>query len=248
MAGPSGTGKTHLSKLLGQALFGPTKVIEIDFKNLHPTVFATKFNEMIIAVNQNPTQLIILENVGSMDEAMLEPFLEILKTGQWVREVAPLKTSFSACAFICTCTTDLPAEMASEILSDQHEAKIRKWFDQMQYVDSRLLSFCSEFIVWGNLAALELAEVTCRTLEAYWKSHGIDLDYVAPNAVLSILKEARDQPQLGLHPIPQIIRKKSAQGLERALLLKAKRVALDLGENALLVPGNFNQVRKRSVS
>ncbi len=209
ISGPKGTGKTQLIHLIGQVLFGKTNIIEFDFKSLDQGSFTGLFLDMLERVSENPHQLIVLENVDSMPSYMLEPFLDIFKTNQWLAEEDDVPTSFSGCLFLVTVGTPI---------------------EETELVDFRLISFCNETISWGQLPYSDIAKIASLQILEYWKTHSIQLDFVSPEAVLQILKENKPRSNLGMHPYPQMIRNKSARALEQVLGMGHKRTKIDIDE------------------
>ncbi len=222
LAGPHGTGKTQLSQLFAQALFGKQNVILFDFKILDSELFAELFIEMLESVNKNPYQLILLENFEYIQPGMLEPILEILKTSQWQQRKEGPSVSFSACTFIALVSLPTPE---SDLHSDG-------------FLDERYLSHCSEVISWKQLPYRVLAELATRQISEHWAQHQIEVAYVSPKAIVSILKDLKPRESQGMHPYPQVIRQKSAQAIEIAIKMQRNRINLELDSNGL-----FTQMR-----
>ena len=228
---PRGSGKSHLIQLIEQCLFGSKNKIEFDFKSLDRESFAEAFLEMISTINQHPYQLIVLDHVDCAEAAMLEPFLEILKTNQWKIKGDHRLTQFSGCLFVATAT--LPVEKTNDL----NDSKIKLWLDQSESVDSRFVIACSEIFSWGQPTLSVMAQVACKRLSEYWKEHSIELQSVSPEALLSIIKEASLQKSQGLHPLSQVIRKRSARALEQTMKKGLLKMNLSVEKNGDLYAG-----------
>jgi len=228
ITGPKGTGKTQLAQLVGEYLFGKKNVIEFDFKVLDQDSFTDQFLEMITLVAENPHQMILLENAENIAPAMLEPFLEILKTNQWKDEDGDEAACFSSCMFFIV--VGLPP----------HSDDLGK----SEAIDYRLISFCSEVVQWDQLPFQVMAKVTALLIHDYWKQHSVVLEFVSPEAIFSILKESHVRAHLGMHPVAQLIRNKSARALEQAVKEGRRQTGLDLGTAGFFQVHDFNRVKK----
>lgn len=229
MVGPKGSGKTHLAKILGKSLFGPDHIVEFDFKTLDREAFADQFIEMVDRVRRKPYQMLLLENIDHAEQPMLEPFLEILQTNQWKTKDHSESAYFTGCLIVATVT--LPMKEADSVT----DAKILTWLDQSGVVDHRFVSACSEVIAWGTLPYPLMAEIACRHLTEYWRSHSIELQYIAPGAVLEILKEVNLKKAMGLHPLEAVIRRRSARVLDQTLKFGMMSISLDCEHDGELV-------------
>ena len=228
IAGPKGTGKSQLAQLVGEYLFGKKNIIEFDFKTLDQDSFTDRFLEMISLVAHNPHQMILLENIESITPSMLEPFLEILKTNQWKDENGDEAACFSSSMFFIIASLPVHADD----------------FNQSEIVDYRLISFCSEVITWGKLPFPVMAKITALLIHDYWKQHMVKLEFVAPEVIFSILKESHVRAHLGMHPVAQLIRSKSAMALEQAVKEGKQRTGLEMGNGGFFIVHDFNRAKK----
>ena len=211
--GPRGTGKTQLVKLIAKGLFGEKNIIEFDFKGLDQDLFTEKFVEMIARVNQNPYQLILLENMQDIDTFMLDPFLEILKTHQWKTKTDQTPTHFTSCVFIGVAT-----------------GKSSTGDVEYELIDDRFLSFCNEMISWGELPHSVMAEIAAKQLCQQWKEQNIEIEFIAPRVIFEILKDSRIKSHLGAHHFQHVIRKKSARALDSDCKQRLASAILDVDE------------------
>ena len=229
LLGPSGTGKTQLATLIGQALFGKKNIIEFDFQSLDEDSFSEQFFEMLQKIEKNPHQLILLDHAETMPAAMMDPFLEIFKTNEWRQRSEVKGTSFSGCMFIILANLK---NVPDDLKNDQ---KKRSWLEQSGALHEQLVSFCNEIAIWGTLPHEVMAEITCKQIIEHWAQQSIELNYVTPEVIFVILKETKPKAHLGAHSIPALIRLKSSSALERSKRMMISKAVLDIDENGFFI-------------
>ncbi len=220
--GPTGVGKTHISKVLAQEYFGTSSnMIRVDmseYKNLDSVdKFLGETNDsnilsktsvsLVDKIKSNPYTVVLFDEMEKANPQILDLFLQIFDEG---RLTSTLGETVDFTHSIIICTSNIGSSMLLDSLSEKgstwEEIKDRALIELRQAIKPELLNRFDKILVFhphdiGNLSKISeliLQELSQRLSE---KSIKLTWDTIIPQLIASKANE----PGLGARPIKRYI-------------------------------------------
>jgi len=220
--GPTGVGKTHISKVLAEEYFGSANsMIRIDMSEYKEIESIEKFlggasdssilgrssTSLVDKIKSNPYTVVLFDEMEKAHPQILDLFLQIFDEG---RLTSTLGETVDFTHSIIICTSNIGSAMLLETLNDRNvtwqEAKDRAMIELKQAIKPELLNRYDKVLVFhphdiqnlSNISELLLTELAQRLSE---KSINLKWGPLIPQLIAS---KAND-PGLGARPIKRYI-------------------------------------------
>ncbi|NLE30730.1 ATP-dependent Clp protease ATP-binding subunit [Candidatus Dojkabacteria bacterium] len=220
--GPTGVGKTHISKVLAEEYFGSANsMIRVDMSEYKEIESVEKFlggvsdssilgrssTSLVDKIKSNPYTVVLFDEMEKAHPQILDLFLQIFDEG---RLTSTLGETVDFTHSIIICTSNIGSLMLLETLNDRNvtwqEAKDRAMIELKQAIKPELLNRYDKVLVFhphdiqnlSQISELLLAELAQRLTE---KSITLKWGNLIPQLIAS---KAND-PGLGARPIKRYI-------------------------------------------
>lgn len=225
--GPTGVGKTHLAKVIGQEYFGrqdgKDDIIKVDMSEFQDTNSINKFlgsyerNAMgqssvtlIDKIKAKPYSVVLFDEIEKAHPQVLDLFLQLFDEGRLTSNRGET-VSFTNCIIICT--SNIGSKLLLDALNNEKalwdEAKNRAIIELRQAIRPELLNRFDDVIVFSphtveNL--IKITEILLTELAERIAEKGITITWGKTIPVL-IANKAR-VPGMGARPLKRYIQEK----------------------------------------
>jgi ATP-dependent Clp protease ATP-binding subunit ClpC len=220
--GPTGVGKTHISKVLAEEYFGSTNsMIRVDMSEYKEIESIEKFlggandssilgrssTSLVDKIKSNPYTVVLFDEMEKAHPQILDLFLQIFDEG---RLTSTLGETVDFTHSIIICTSNIGSAMLLETLNDRNvtwqEAKDRAIIELKQAIKPELLNRFDKILVFHPHDIQNLSKITELLLEELAqrlseKSITLKWDTLIPQLIASKANE----PGLGARPIKRYI-------------------------------------------
>jgi len=244
--GPTGVGKTELSKILTKVQFGSENLmVRFDMSEYQTKESINRFigstdgkisGALTEAIIQKPYSLILLDEFEKAHSDILNLFLQVFDDGR-LTDNSGKTVDFSHTIIIAT------SNAHSNFIKERIEAKdkIEKISEDLkkkltEYFRPELLNRFSQIVVFKNLSPEDIEEITKLQLKALAKNleqtHGIILNF--NEAVVKYIAELGYDPVFGARPLRGVISEK----IRSVLAEKILKVEISKGNSVKAVIDN----------
>jgi ATP-dependent Clp protease ATP-binding subunit ClpC len=204
--GPTGTGKSYFAQQLAQGLYGHESLINIAMNQ--QGLRGEYVIEMLLnALKKDPYRVVLLDEIDKASQEVyssLYQFMESGKimdqhTGEW----------FHCPGLVIVATTNAGSE------SDLSGETNKNNYALMEHIaanSSMPKAFLSRFdgISWfGQLSPVDVVQIAIMQIMSYYRSNGVNVNYLCPEAIIEIMKENQRFKTFGVRQLIQIVRHKS---------------------------------------
>ncbi len=254
LVGPTGTGKTFLSQLVGAGLFPDSEIVLLTMNQYkQPGDVYTLIGpppgmpgyevggRLTRPVLENPYRVIILDELEKAHHDLHDCLYDVLDTGSCREKSSGRLVDFSGCVFFGTCNAgvDKLRALAEEVGSTTSSAWLGRSRDALADAakfDRAFLSRWDGVYLMDQLPPLHVAEVACLQLVRHWSEYGIDVGYAAPELILDAVQRNQDFAEYGVRQLGRFIREKTEAAILEAKRNGSKRVNLHVdNQSAKLV-------------
>jgi len=220
--GPTGVGKTHISKILAQEYFGSASdMIRVDMSEYKTIDSVEKFlgssgdnnllskssTSLVDRIKSNPYTVVLFDEIEKAHPQILDLFLQIFDEG---RLTSTLGETVDFTHSIIICTSNIASNILLESLSDRNttwqEAKDRALIELRQSIKPELLNRFDKILVFHphdieNLS--KISELLLTELAQRLSEKGIKLTW--SNVIPQLIASKANDPGLGARPIKRYI-------------------------------------------
>jgi ATP-dependent Clp protease ATP-binding subunit ClpA len=245
LVGPTGTGKTFLSQLVGCALFPESEPILLNMNQYkQPGDVYTLIGpppgmpgyevggRLTRPVLENPYRVIVLDEMEKAHRDLHDCLYNILDTAMCHEKSSGRRVDFSGCVFFATCNAgveqlrSLSAQLGS---SPAWLGRSRDALAESAGFDRAFLSRWDGVYLMDQLPPIHVAEVACLQLVRHWREYGIEVGYAAPELILDAVKRNQDFAQYGVRQLGRYIRERTESAILDAKRQGFARVNLGVG-------------------
>jgi ATP-dependent Clp protease ATP-binding subunit ClpC len=250
LVGPTGTGKTFLSQLVGSGLYPKSELVLLTmnqykqagdvFTLIGPPPGMPGYEvggRLTRPVLENPYRVIILDELEKAHHDLHDCLYDILDTASCREKSSGRMVDFSACVFFATCNAgvDKLRAIKEEIGSSTSSAWLGRSRDALAEAakfDRAFLSRWDGVYLLDQLPPIHVAEVACLQLCRYWKEYNIEVGYTDPELILDAVKRNQDFSEYGVRQLARFIREKTEHAIIEAKRNGAFKVNLRVGERS----------------
>lgn len=248
LVGPTGTGKTFLSQLIGQALYPDTEPVILrmnQYKSqndvqtlLGPPPGMPGYEvggALTRPVLQNPRRVIVLDELEKAHPDIHHCLYDILDAASCREKSSGKEVDFSRCVFFGTSNSgvDVLRRLRQQIDPSQNPAL---WLGQsrdalMEHAgfERAFLARWAHILLMDELSPYHVAEVACLQLSRYWRDYGIELTYTSPELLLDTVAQNVEFKQYGVRQLEHYLKQKTNPAIVQARTQGYSRVRLVVG-------------------
>ncbi|MDQ2866796.1 MAG: AAA family ATPase [Verrucomicrobiota bacterium] len=232
LVGPTGTGKTFLSQLIGQAVFpdSPPVILRMNQYKHADDVFTLNGpppgspgyevgGALTRPVLENPKRVVILDELEKAHKDLQHCLYDILDVAVCREKSSGRMVDFSGCIFFATCNAAV--DELRNIRSQTSDPSA--WFGRSRDAlvgnagfDKAFLSRWNGIYLMDELAPIHIAEVACLQLARQWREYGIEVSYASPGVLLDAVQRNEDFKEYGVRQLGAYIQEKLGPLIRRA--------------------------------
>ncbi len=244
LVGPTGTGKTFLSKLVAQALYPKSEPILLDMGQLkHQDDIFTLIGpppgrqgfelggSLTRPVLQNPYRVVIFDELTSCHPDLYDCLYNILDTGRCMEKSSGKTVDFSGCVFFATSNVGYENLRAIYKRTTDANTRITQCREAMHTeakMDRAFLARWNRILLMDRLEMLLVAEVALLQVCQHWKKFGMELTYVPPELLVDVVRRNEEFKDYGVRQLFHFIKDVTSQPISQARAAKMTRVHLDI--------------------
>jgi len=247
LVGPTGTGKTFLSQLVGSGLFPNSELVLLTMNQYkQPADVYTLIGpppgmpgyevggRLTRPVLENPYRVIVLDELEKAHPDLHDCLYDILDTASCREKSSGRLVDFSGCVFFATCNAgvDKLRELAADVGNVTSSAWLGRSRDALAEAakfDRAFLSRWDGVYLLDQLPPIHVAEVACLQLCRYWREYGIEVGYADPELILDAVQRNQDFAEYGVRQLGRFIREKDGGGHSGAKRNGSTKVNLRVG-------------------
>jgi ATP-dependent Clp protease ATP-binding subunit ClpA len=248
LVGPTGTGKTFLSQLIGQALYPDSEPVILrmnQYKSqndvqtlLGPPPGMPGYEvggALTRPVLQNPRRVIVLDELEKAHPDIHHCLYDILDAASCREKSSGKEVDFSRCVFFGTSNSGVEVlrRLRQQIDPSQNPAL---WLGQSRDAlvenagfERAFLARWAHIILMDELSPYHVAEVACLQLSRYWRDYGIELTYTSPELLLDTVAQNVEFKQYGVRQLEHYLKQKTNPAIVQARTQGYSRVRLVVG-------------------
>jgi ATP-dependent Clp protease ATP-binding subunit ClpA len=249
LSGPTGTGKTFLAQLVGEALFpqSPPVLLRMNqYKNaddvftlLGPPPGRPGFElggALTRPVLENGFRVVILDELEKAHPDIFDCLYDILDTGSCREKSSGKMVDFSGCVFFATSNGAVDLLRATRARAGNGDravldAAYRAAIGEGTKFNKAFIARWERVCFLDTLTDLHVAEVACLNLTKYWAQFGMNVVYASPKLILETVQRNKEFKDYGVRQLMGLIRMKSDSIVEKAKEEGRKDVSLDVLPN-----------------
>jgi ATP-dependent Clp protease ATP-binding subunit ClpA len=246
LVGPTGTGKTFLSQLIGEALFpdSPPVILRMNqykhaddvFTLIGPPPGSPGYEvggALTRPLLENPRRVVILDELEKAHKDLQHCLYDILDAAVCREKSSGRMVDFSGCIFFATCNAavDELREIRSQTSDPAAwQGRSRDALVSKAGFDKAFLSRWNGIYLMDELAPIHVAEVVCLQLAKQWREYGIEVSYTSPAMLLEAVQRNEDFKEYGVRQLSAYIQEKLGPVIRQAKQKGATHVAIEIDQ------------------
>jgi ATP-dependent Clp protease ATP-binding subunit ClpA len=247
LVGPTGTGKTFLSQLVGSGLFPNSELVLLTmnqykqpgdvFTLIGPPPGMPGYEvggRLTRPVLENPYRVIVFDELEKAHHDLHDCLYDILDTASCREKSSGRLVDFSGCVFFATCNAGVAK--LREILAEVGNPASSAWLGRSRDAladdakfDRAFLSRWDGVYLLDQLPPIHVAEVACLQLCRHWRQYGIEVSYADPELILDAVQRNQDFAEYGVRQLGRFIREKTETAILDAKRAGSTTVSLRVG-------------------
>lgn len=255
LVGPTGTGKTFLAQLLGQALFASGEPVILRMNQYkHPDDVYTLIGPppgmpgyevggtLTRPVLEHPYRLVLLDELEKAHADIHHCLYDILDTARCREKSSGRTVDFGGCVFFGTSNAGVEALRAlREQDGTSSSADSARWLGRSRDALADAAGFDKAFLARWNgihfmdeLPPLHVAEVACLQLAKHWREYGIEIAYAAPEIILRAVERNEEFRAYGVRQLASYLQTATADAILQARQAGVQQVSLGVSSDGAL--------------
>jgi len=256
LVGPTGTGKTFLAQLLGQALFPNVEPVILRMNQYkHPDDVYTLIGPppgmpgyevggtLTRPVLEHPYRLVLMDELEKCHADIHHCLYDILDTARCREKSSGRTVDFSGCVFFGTSNSGVEALRALREPqgSGSTAPDAARWLGRSRDALAEAAGFDKAFLArWSGvqfmdeLPPLHVAEVACLQLAKHWREYGIEVAYTAPEIILRAVERNEEFRAYGVRQLASYLQTATADAILQARQTGAQQVTLGVSSDGAL--------------
>jgi len=241
LVGPTGTGKTFLAQLVGQALYpdiAPVVLHMNQYKNANdvftligPPPGMPGFEvggTLTRPVLEEPHRVVVFDELEKSHPDLRHCLYDILDAAATREKSSGKLVDFSGCVFFATCNSGVEQLRAIYRSAADPVARIGPARDALASVgfEKSFLARWSGIYLMDELAPLHIAEVACLQLARHWATYGIEVEYADPKLIVTAVQRNQGFREYGVRQLGALLQTLTNPAIVEARRHGAQRVRL----------------------
>jgi ATP-dependent Clp protease ATP-binding subunit ClpC len=250
LVGPTGTGKTFLSTLIGQALFPASKPVILRMNQYkHSDDVYTLLGPppgmpgyevggaLTRPVIENPYRVVIFDEIEKSHRDVQHCLYDVLDAGNCREKSSGKLVDFSGTVFFATSNAAVPAlRLVRQQTNDMATwlGKSRDALADAGGFDKAFLARWTGIYLMDELSPMHVAEVACLQLAAHWKEYGMEVAHASPEVILSAVEGNETFKEYGVRQLGAYLQTVTKDAILQAKEQGATKVWLGVAANRSL--------------
>jgi heme exporter protein D len=250
LVGPTGTGKTFLAQMMGQALFKQSEFLALRMNQYkHADDVFTLIGPppgmpgyevggaLTRPVLNNPYRVVLLDELEKCHKDIHHCLYDILDTASCREKSSGRMVDFSGCVFFATCNSGVEALRKIREQSNDPAAWLGRSRDALVDAgafDKAFLARWNGIYFMDELSPIHVAEVACMQLGKYWREYGLEVAYASPQIILDAVVRNQEFHEYGVRQLGAYIESATNSAIVEARSCGVKKVRLEVAENGRL--------------
>jgi ATP-dependent Clp protease ATP-binding subunit ClpC len=247
LVGPTGTGKTFLSQLVGAGLFPQSELVLLNMNQFRQPGDVLAMigpprgmpgheagGRLTRPVLQNPYRVVVFAELEKAHRDLHDCLYDILDTATCREKSSGQLVDFSGCVFFATSNAGveklrLLSEEVGSATSSTWLGRSRDVLVEAAKFDRAFLSRWDGVYLLDQLPPIHVAEVACLQLCRYWREYGIEVGYMDPELILETVQRNQEFSEYGVRQLGRLIREMMEPAILEAKRKGATKVNLHVG-------------------
>jgi ATP-dependent Clp protease ATP-binding subunit ClpC len=263
LVGPTGTGKTFLAQLVGQALYpdkAPIVVRMNQYKNANdvftligppPGMPGYEVGGTLTRpVLEDPYQVVVFDEIEKGHPDLQHCLYDVLDVAATREKSSGKLVDFSGCVFFATCNAGVEELRSIYRSVSDPVVRLGRARDVLAAAgfEKAFLARWSGIYLMDELAPMHVAEVACLQLAKHWAEYGIQVEYAAPQLIVTAVQRNEGFRQYGVRQIATLLQSLTNQAIVEARRRGARRVRLGVKpDGSLAVEEVASQAQAQSL-
>ncbi|MBK8246794.1 MAG: ATP-dependent Clp protease ATP-binding subunit [Gemmatimonadetes bacterium] len=252
LLGPTGTGKTELSKTIAAYLYGDERAllrfdcVEFSAETARSQLVGAPLGYVGSAqggvltrpVINNPKRVILFDEISDAPSPMVDLFLPLMGEGRLTEAGSGEVADFTQAVTILTSNKEFQAVCKlQEEIADYHERvnAIKSHLAASGAFRTEVIGRFDRVYVFKPLAGIVIAEIAALKMSTLAREYRLELEWVDPSIILAAMDAGSKLAKFGNHQLVKEIDDMLGPGLVLAKRRGAKRVRLERNGGALEV-------------
>lgn len=228
LVGPTGTGKTFFAQLLADGLYGAGTLVNIPVNQAGLTAEKV-MNVLLTAVKQNPHRVVLFDEIDKASAEVRGALYHFIEQGKLMDPANGEWFACPGCVVIATTNAGAHSPDGARLAQESTYALLDHVAAHSQ-IEKALLSRFEGLFWFGQLAPIDVAQVTIMQLMRYYKQHGVEVQFLCPEAIAEIVKENLRFREFGVRQLIQVVRHRSDPLISMAKNKGLREIMIDTDE------------------
>jgi ATP-dependent Clp protease ATP-binding subunit ClpA len=206
LVGPTGTGKTYFAQQLAQGLYGHDSLINLAMNQ--QGLRGEYVIEMLLnALKKDPYRVVLLDEIDKASQEVYSSLYQFMESGKIMDQHTGEWFHCPGLVIIATTNAGSESDLSCETNKNNYAL-----MEHIAANSSMPKAFLSRFdgISWfGQLSAVDVVQIAIMQVMSYYRSNGVNVNYLCPEAIIEIMKENQRFKSFGVRQLIQIVRHKS---------------------------------------
>jgi len=249
--GPTGTGKTELSKAMANHLFGDDRaMLRFDCSELagpeaknhligNPRGYEgdSDGGKLTRPLLNNPKRLVLFDEIEKAYPPVMDLFLQMMGDGRLTEQASGRTADFSQSIIILTSNAEAETVVRlSEEIEDHDELRnaVKSHLSSSGAFRAEIMGRIDRVYVFRPLSGMVVAEIAVQKMVHAAREFGLELVYTDPQLVFDAMQKGNKLSRFGVRELERVINDMLGDHFLRAREQGVTRVALNFDANGVV--------------
>lgn len=214
LVGPTGTGKSFFAHLLSEGLYGRGSLLKIAMNQ--GGMSGEKVIEIILqSLKRDPYKVLLLDEIDKSPKDVHSALYHLLESGQMMDSATG--EWFHCPGLVIIATTNAASHSKDAAAEAQKNPYgLLDLVASNSNMEKALLSRFDGLFWFGQIEALDIAQIGIMQVSSYYRQHGIEVNYLCAESIVEIVKDNQRFKEFGIRQLIQVVRHKSDPIIQQA--------------------------------